>query len=83
MAKGWESKAVENQVQDFSEKESGNKKRQLTPEQIENHRRREVLLLSRARVQNDLQASQNPRYQDQLKRALDQIDAQLSAIQKN
>jgi len=83
MAKGWESKAVENQLNDFEEKEDGKSKRQLTSDQVEVHRRREVLLLSRTRVQNDLQASQNPRYQEQLRQALAQIDAQLLAIGKN
>ena len=82
MARGWESKSVELQVQDSEEK--GNKKhaRQLTTEQVESHRRRQVLLLSRARVQKDLQASNDPRYTEQLNRALADLDAQLSQLEE-
>jgi hypothetical protein len=39
-----------------------------------------VLLLSRARVQNDLEASRNARYREQLKRALADIDMQIAAL---
>jgi hypothetical protein len=82
MARGWESKAVEGQVQEFQEKDSGNRKRQLTPEQLESRRQREVLLLSRSRVQKDLQTSQNPRHRDQLNRALADIEAQLASLKE-
>ena len=82
MAKGWESKSVENQVQD-SESQSNNKRQPLTAAQIEAHRRREVLLLSRARVADDLQSSSDARYRDQLTRALVDLDAQISQLSKN
>jgi hypothetical protein len=80
MARGWESKAVEGQVQDFQERDSDGKKRQLTPAQLESRRRREVLLLSRARVEKDLQGSRDPRYKEQLNRALADLDSQLAAL---
>jgi hypothetical protein len=82
MARGWESKAVEGQVQDLEEKGNKKHKRQLTKAQVESHRRRQVLLLSRARVQKDLQVSSDPRYTDQLNRALADLDAQLSKLQE-
>jgi len=80
MAKGWESKAVEDQIQESQKAENENPRKQFTPEQMEAHRRKEVLLLSRARVEKDLNASQNPRYRDQLTQALSHIDAQLSEM---
>ena len=80
MARGWESKAVEGQVQEFQERDSTGKKRQLTPAQLEARRRREVLLLSRARVEKDLQSSRDPRYKEQLNRALADLDSQLAAL---
>lgn len=80
MAKGWESKSVEDQIQEGQAPDQENKKKQLTPQQMEAHRRKEVLLLSRARVERDLSASQNPRYRDQLTRALADLDAQLSKL---
>jgi hypothetical protein len=82
MAKGWESKAVESQVQDSEAQDSGKRGVQLTPAQIDIRRRREVLFLSRSRVQKDLQLSQDQRYRDLLTRALSDIEAQLSALDK-
>ena len=82
MAKGWESKAVEGQVED-SQSQRNNKKTQLTVAQIEANRRRQVLLLSRARVADDLQSSSDSRYRDQLTRALADLDAQISRLGNN
>jgi hypothetical protein len=80
MAKGWESKAVEEQIQESQAAEQENPRKQFTPEQMEAHRRKEVLLLSRAHVEKDLSASQNPRYREQLSKALSHIDAELSKL---
>ena len=88
MARGWESKSVEDQVQQSeaaAPAKDGNAakdkhKRQLTAAQIELHRQREVLILSRVRVQQNLKASSNPRYTEQLNRALADIEVQLSAL---
>jgi hypothetical protein len=80
MARGWESKSVEEQVQEHHHKKEENAKKQLTPEQLESRRKREVLLLSRSRVQKDLQASQNPRHRDQLNSALADLDSQIAAL---
>lgn len=71
---------MEGQVLEFQEKDSGGKKGPLTPAQLEVRRRREVLLLSRARVQKDLESSHVPRYREQLIRALADLDAQLAAL---
>jgi hypothetical protein len=80
MARGWESKSVEEQVQEHHQKKEENTKKQLTPDQLESRRKREVLLLSRSRVQKDLQASQNPRHRDQLNSALADLDSQIAAL---
>ncbi len=80
MAKGWESKSVADQIEASAGTDQKNNKQQLTLEQTEAHRRMEVLLLSRARVERALQGSQNPRYREQLMRALADLDAQLSAM---
>jgi hypothetical protein len=80
MARGWESKAVEGQVQEFQSKEDRQNKKQVSQDQIETRRKRGVLLLSRARVEKQLQASQGPRYREQLERALADLDAQLAQL---
>jgi hypothetical protein len=80
MARGWESKAVEGQVQEFQSKEDRKNKKQVSQDQIETRRKRGVLMLSRARVEKQLQSSQGPRYREQLERALADLDAQLAQL---
>jgi hypothetical protein len=80
MARGWESKAVEGQVQEFQSKEDRSNKKQISQDQLETRRKRGVLLLSRARVEKQLQSSQGARYREQLERALADLDAQLAQL---
>jgi len=80
MARGWESKAVEDQLQVQEAADSKSQRHSLPAPDPEWRRRREILLLSRVRVQRELEVSQNPRYRDQLTRALADIEAQLAAL---
>ena len=80
MARGWESKAGEGQVQEFQSKEDRQTKKQLTEVQIETRRQTQVLLLARARVEKQLESNQDPRYREQLTRALADLDAQLATL---
>lgn len=82
MARGWESKAVEDQIQESELKSSGDPKPQLTHAQLDVNRRKQVLILSRKRVEKDLQSSHDQRYRDQLNRALVDLDAQISALKE-
>ena len=79
MARGWESKSVEEQVSvaEISLRSAAVSK-ELTPDDLEVIRRRENILLSRTRVVRDLENAQNPRYRAQLTRALAALDAQLN-----
>jgi hypothetical protein len=79
MARGWESKAVEAQIE-TNETRTNSPKARRTPEELEKARRRESLLLSRNRVLQDLQQSHNPRYQKMLNEALAHLDAQLAQL---
>lgn len=83
MARGWESKAVEDQVQEQQSNDSKVSKQPAGASELEQRRRKEVLQLSRVRVQRDLESTQNPRYRDQLTRALSDIDAQLAALESS
>jgi hypothetical protein len=82
MARGWESKSVENQVAEFHSKTARKNRADLTPQQAEIARRRDSLLLARTRVQNDLNSATDPRYREQLTRALTGLDAQLAELEK-
>jgi hypothetical protein len=80
MARGWESKSVEAQI-DMAETQRAVPQRiKLTPKTLEVLRKKEVILLSRTRVVRELEAAQNPRYKVVLNKALADLDAQLSTF---
>jgi hypothetical protein len=83
MARGWESKAVEEQVQEHKEEGREKGRKALTPAQMDLRRRREVLLLSKARTLKDLESSKDDRYREMLNRALADLDAQLSQLKED
>ena len=80
MARGWESKAVENQVADFESKTAHENKAALTPQQAKQARQRDSLLLARTRVQSDLNSATDPRRREQLSRALAHLNDRISKL---
>jgi hypothetical protein len=79
VARGWESKAVEAQVEAASE-EPAEAKPRLSAEQLENRRRKSTLSLARAQVLQQLEASSNPRHRSMLESALADLDAELAEL---
>jgi hypothetical protein len=80
MARGWESKSVEAQI-DMAEAHSATKRTAApSPETLEAIRKKENILLSRTRVVRELDSAQNPRYKAVLTKALAELDAQLTSI---
>src|ERR1022692_480398 len=80
MARGWESKSVEAQI-DMAEAQSATIQTIApSPDTLELIRKKENILLSRTRVVRDLDSAQNPRYKAVLTKALAELDAQLTSI---
>jgi hypothetical protein len=79
VARGWESKSVEEQQAAASEKAATPKPR-LTPEQKAAQSRKEALRLSRSRILEQIRAATNPRYRESLERALDDLDKQIRGM---
>lgn len=77
MARGWESKSVEAQIEAAAENESV-RKSPLTPEQAAQLRAKERLVLARKHVLRQLDTTQNARHRQMLEQALADLDAQLS-----
>ena len=80
MARGWESKAVESQMEAAEARASQRKAVQATAEQLNAQRERESIELSRTRVLQDLASATNPRYKDLLQRSLQFLDEKLQAL---
>jgi hypothetical protein len=80
MARGWDSKAVGDQIETAAVEKSSTNSKALSPAQATILREKKVLELSRARVARDLESSQDPRYRNLLLRALEDLDAKLAGI---
>jgi hypothetical protein len=78
MARGWESKSVEAQMEE-AEAPSVAKPR-LSPQEIEAKQQRETLLLTKKKFEADLERSSNERHREILKRALVEVDKQLASL---
>jgi len=76
MARGWESKSVEQQQEEASTQRTH--RAPLTPEQIDQENRRRGLLMSRERIVQQLQSASNPNHRQMLEAALAELDKQLS-----
>ena len=81
MARGWESKSVEAQIESAGNKQAAVREPERTPEQLQVLRDRENLELSRTRVQRELAVSKNPRYQQILRKALADLEAKLTRLE--
>ena len=78
MARGWESKSVEEQQAAAGMQVES--KQRLTPEQAARKQAREAIDLSRRRVLQQLQSIQNPRHRQMLESALSDLDDRLARL---
>jgi hypothetical protein len=86
MARGWESKSVEAQI-DMSERRARQRtlkraepEKPAAPSVVDLIRKRETLRLSITRVTQELQSAQNPRYRALLEKSLADLQVQLSNV---
>lgn len=77
MARGWESKSVEEQIGAAEAERDAQAERQTSPLQREQGERRQSLLLSRAQILGRLKLAKNDRYRAQLEAALKHVETQL------
>ena len=77
MARGWESKSVEDQIAAAEAERELQARHQLSAEQREQSEHKQSLVLSRSLILSRIKAARDPRYRAQLKVALDQLDEQL------
>jgi hypothetical protein len=75
MARGWESKSVEQQQEEAATQKIS--RAPLSPEQIARESRRQGLELSRQRILQQLQAACNSRHRQMLEAALAELDRRI------
>jgi hypothetical protein len=79
MARGWESKSVEAQIETANVRHR-HPKTQLSPEQMQNEKKRDSLLLHRTRVLRDMENCSDERYRKTLADGLSYLETQLTAL---
>lgn len=77
MARGWESKSVEDQIGDAQAEKDARSKPYLSPDERERQTRKQSLTLSRSQILSRLKVAENARYRAQLELALEHLDEQL------
>ena len=79
MARGFESKSVEQQQEEA--KREFNPQKTLTADQSEGRRKRDGLLLSRKSIAARLTTATNPTHREMLENALADLDRQIAELE--
>ncbi|MDX6559111.1 MAG: hypothetical protein QOF72_2160 [Blastocatellia bacterium] len=80
MARGWESKSVEDQISDAEAEKAARSKPFLSANERELQTRTQSLLLSRSQILSRLNSTSNARYRAQLEAALKHVETQLREL---
>ncbi|HEY4677354.1 MAG TPA: hypothetical protein VIJ01_09340 [Candidatus Angelobacter sp.] len=82
MARGWESKSVEAQMETAKDNAASGSNPPLTDGEKKARHERDSLKLSRAYIVHQIEASTNERYTRSLQQALSEIDEKLAKLMK-
>jgi hypothetical protein len=77
MARGWESKSVESQMDAAEERRSSGDKSVMSEEQKRIKRQRDVLILARANLLQQMEAATNERYRETIQRTLRDLEEKI------
>jgi len=80
MARGFESKSVQEQWQDAEAARELRKKQKKSAEQVEVEKKREGLELSRRRIVHELEEARSEARRRQLRAALEHLDGELAKL---
>ena len=81
MARGWESKSVEDQISEAEAEKALREKPVRSLAERERETRKQSLVLSRSQILDRIKVAQNARYRAQLETALDHIEKQLRDLE--
>jgi hypothetical protein len=80
MARGWESKDVESQVEATQAPKQKQGSGPKSPEQLKREQERKDLQLSRTRIANDLASATHPNHRKSLEAALAHLDKKIADL---
>ena len=80
MARGWESKSVEDQINEREAESKDSGKKKLSLPEIKQHSKREGILLVRSRTLTELENTRDARYRALLERTLAHLDSELAKL---
>ena len=80
MARGWESKDVESQVEAKTTMSVASSKGPKSPEDMRREQERKDLELSRIRIANDLETATHPNHRKSLEAALAHLDQKIAKL---
>jgi len=81
MARGWESKSVEDQIGNAEAERDAHATPRLSTQDRERQTRKQSLRLSRSRIVSLMETTRSERYRTQLERTLEHLDAQLRELE--
>jgi len=80
MARGWESKSVENQIAEAQTSRQAQRGRALTAEEVELQKRKQALQLERTRLIKEMERAYKRRHLEILERGLAHIERELAKL---
>jgi len=80
MARGWESKDVESQVQDRKTVAENKAQGEKSEEQVKKEQEKRGLVLSRTRILNSLESATHPNHRKSLEAALAHLDKKIAEL---
>ena len=83
MARGWESKSVEEQQEAAAQRRAAEAVPPVAPADAERRQQLDSLRLARARVLADLQRACRPAHRGMLEQALADVDARIAAVRES
>jgi hypothetical protein len=80
VARGWESKSVEDQISERAAETKDSIKKKPSPLEIEQKSKKQGILLARTRTMTALEGTHDDRYRELLQRTLDHLDSELRKL---
>jgi len=80
MARGWESKSVEDQIEEARRSQGAYESRVQTPEEKERERKVESLKLERSRLTEQLKRARSEAHQRMIRQSLEAIEEEIATL---